>query len=157
MASLTAHTILLRVNGGDREERPIIEAIVKAASPVTPGDLVIYDTGEIKPNATAADVDAPAMFADDNVYLDTRNVTTSAIDTDYAAGETCRFRWLQAGDLVYAWIEASHAAVLKGAALESASGGDLQALSTGRLIGWADENKDNSGSGTHARIRVRVA
>lgn len=158
MASATPHIILLRVNGGDREERPIIDNIlVKAANAVTPGDLVIFDAGELKPNATAADVDAPSMWAVEFPYIDPRITATDAIDTDYAAGTAARFIYGQAGDVIYAWIEASHAAVLKGAPLESASGGDLQAYSNGRILAFADENKDNSGSGTHARIRVRLA
>jgi hypothetical protein len=157
MASSTPNTILLRVNGGDVDERPVNEAIVKAASPVTPGDLVIFDTGELKPNATAADVDAPNMWAVENPYIDPRVTTTAAIDTDYAAAATARFIYGQPGDVIYAWIEASHAAVVKGAPLESASGGDLQAYSTGRIVAFADENVDNSGGGSHARIRVRVA
>lgn len=157
MSSSTPHTILLRKNGGDSNERKYDSGIVKAASPVTPGDLVIWDTGELKPNATAADADAPNMVAVENPYLDPRTNTSPAIDTDYAAAATCYFIYPQPGDQLYMWIEAGHAAVAKGAPLESASGGDLQAYSNGRILFFADEAVDNSGGGSHARIKVRAA
>lgn len=158
MASATPHTILLRVNGGDRDERPTVEhCLVKAANAVTPGDLITFDAGEVKPNATAADVDAASMWAIESDYNDPRTVATAAIDTDYAAAAECYFIYGQTGDVIYGWIEASHAAVLKGAPLESAGGGDLQAYSSGKILAFAEEDKDNSGSGSHARIRVRLA
>lgn len=157
MASSTPNTILLQANGGSYDERKVHEAVVKSASPVTPGDLITWDTGEVKPNATAADVDAQIMVAIENPWHDNQVTTSKAIDTDYAAAAVARFIYPQAGDVCYMWVEASHAALAKGAALESASGGDLQAYSSGRIVGFADEAVDNSGSGSHARIRVRMA
>lgn len=158
MASSTPKTILLEVNGGSYDERPVHDdALVLAANTITPGDLITWDTAELKPNATAADADAQVMVAVENPYLDPRTATSPAIDTDYAAAAACRYIYPQSGDLLYMWIKAGHAAVVRGAPLESASGGDLQAYSNGRIIGFADEAVDNSGGGSHARIRVRIA
>lgn len=156
MASTTPNTILLQVNGGSYAERKVHEAVVKAASPITPGDLITWDTGELKPNATAADADAQRMVAIENPWHDNLSITTVAIDTDYAAAAVCRFIYPQEGDLCYMWIEASHAAVAKGAPLESGSGGDLQAWTSGRIIGFSDEAHAGPG-GSHGRIRVRMA
>lgn len=156
MASSTPKTILLRVNGGDDAKRPVDSGIVKAASPITPGDLVIWDTGELKPNATAADADAPNMVAVENPYLDPRTNTSPAIDTDYAAAATAYFIYPQPGDQLYMWLEAA-ANVAKGAPLESNGAGALQAYTSGRILYFADEAKDNSGGGSPVRIKVRAA
>lgn len=157
MASSTPHVILLEVNGGKDAERPIHTALVVTTA-VTPGDLLIWSAGKVTPSTTAADTDVPTMFAVEQPFLDPRINTSPAIDTDYAVDAVARFIYPQAGDVVYGWIEGSHAAVLKGAALESSDvDGCLQAFSNGRIIAFADEDKDNSGSANPARIKVRVA
>jgi hypothetical protein len=62
-----------------------------------------------------------------------------------------------AGDVIYGWLETG-ANVAKGAALEPSDvDGCLQAFTNGRIIGFADEDKDNSAGGAPARIRVRIA
>jgi len=157
MASSTPHIILLQTNGGKADERPIFEAVVHTAA-VTPGDLLLLSASGVTPNTNAADADAQKIFAIENPYLDPRISTSPAIDTDYAVGTVARYIFAQPGDLVYTWIETGHAAVALGAALEASNvAGCLQAHSTGRIIGYAAEAVDNSGGGTPARIKVRIA
>lgn len=157
MASSTPHVILLEVNGGSHAERRIHTALVVTTA-VTPGDLLIWSSGKVTPSTTAADTDVPTMFAVEQAFLDPRIATNPAIDTDYAVDTSAKFIYPQAGDVVYGWIETGHAAVVKGAALESSDvDGCLQAFTSGRIIGFADEDKDNSGGGAPARIKVRIA
>lgn len=156
MASSTPHTILLQVNGGKDAERPIHEAQVVTTA-VTPGDLLLWSSGKVTPSTTAADVDCPKMFAVENPYLDPRTATSPAIDTDYAVDAVARFIYAQPGDLIYGWLETG-ANVAKGAALEPSDvDGCLQAYTNGRIIAFADEDKDNSGGGSPVRIKARVA
>jgi hypothetical protein len=157
MASSTPHIILLQTNGGKADERPIFEAVVHTAA-VTPGDLLLLSASGVTPNTNAADVDAPKIFAIELPYLDPRISTSPASDTDYAVAAVARYIFAQPGDLVYGFIETGHAAVALGAALEASNiAGCLQAHSTGRIIGFAAEAVDNSGGGTPARIKVRIA
>lgn len=156
MASSTPKTIILSLNACEDGKRPYDSAIVKAASPVTPGQLITWDSGEVKPNATAADADAQSMVAVENPYLDPRTNTSPAIDTAYAAAATCYFIYPVSGDKLYMWLEAA-ANVAKGAALESNGAGYLQAYTSGRILFFADEAKDNSGGGSAVRIKVRAA
>lgn len=122
-----------------------------AGGVVTPGDLLTWSAGTLIVNATAADVDAQNMVAAEN------DLRGDGIDTDYASGDQVQYFVPRAGDELYMWIETGHAAVVKGAPLESASGGDLQAYSSGRILFFAAEDVDNSGGGTHARIQVEAA
>lgn len=123
-----------------------------AGDAIIPGDLITFDaTGDVIVNATAADADAQRMVAVEN------DLRGDDIDTAYAEDDQVQYVTPRQGDELYMWIEAGHAAVVKGAALESASGGDLQAHSTGRIVGFAAEDVDNSGGGTHARIQVEAA
>jgi hypothetical protein len=154
MASSTPHTILIRVNGG---ERPIYEAPAHTAN-VTPGDFLLLTGSGVTPNASAGDADGECLVAVENPYLDPRVDTSPAIDTDYdyASGETVRYIIPQRGDIVYAWLETSGNVAL-GAALEIGSqAGTLQALASGRLLAFAAEALNNS-SGSPARLKVRIA
>jgi hypothetical protein len=156
MASSTPNTILLEVNGGPVAERRVHEAVVVTTA-VTPGDLLIWSSGSITPSTTAADTDCPTIFAVENPYLDPLVATSPAIDTDYAVAAVARYVYPMAGDVVYGWLETG-ANVAKGAALESSDvDGCLQAFTSGRIIGFADEAKDNSGGGAPVRVKVRIA
>lgn len=126
------------------------EAIAGGA--ILPGDLITFDaTGDVIVNATAADADAQRMVAVEN------DLRGDDIATAYAEDDQVQYVVPRQGDELYMWIEANNAAVLKGAALESASGGDLQTYTSGRIVGFAAEAVDNSGGGTHARIQVEIA
>lgn len=154
MASSTPNTILLQVNGGG--ERPVFEEVVHTAA-VTPGDFVTLGASGVTPNGSAADVDAQIMVAVETPYLDPRTSTNAAIDTDYAVAAYARVIYPQRGDLVYAWLE-DEGNVARGAGLEiGTDAGALQALSTGRLVAFADEAVNNTGGSGPVRIKVRIA
>lgn len=156
MASTTSHRILLSANDLGGNERPVDNAIVLTTA-ITPGDLITFTTGgKVIPNATAGDVDAIIAVAVENAYINPATTTTAAIDTDYADGAVAYFIYPQRGDVCYMWLE-DEGNVAKGAPLESASGGELQAYSSGRIIGFADEAKNNTGGSGGVRIKVRIA
>lgn len=156
MAASTPKTILLEVNGGSYDDRPIHEIVVHTAA-VTPGDLLLNSGSGVTPNDNAADADAEKLFAVENPYLDPRTNTDPAIDTDYAIAAIARCIYAQPGDVIYGWLETS-ANVAKGAALEASNiAGCVQAYSGGRIIAFADEAKDNSGGSGPVRIRLRIA
>lgn len=155
MASSTPNTILLKANGGG--DRTVEEAIVVTTA-ITPGDLIMFGaSGQVTPSTTAADTDNPTMFAVENPNLDPTVATNPAIDTDYAVGAVARFIYPQRGDVVYGWLE-DEGNVAKGDPLEaSETDGCLQAFSTGRIHGFADEAVNNTGGSGPVRIRVRIA
>jgi hypothetical protein len=156
MASATPHRILLSTNEIDGSERPIDNAVVLTAA-VTPGDLCTFSTGgKITPNASAADVDAAIIVAVENPYLNPATNTSAAIDTDYAVGAVAYFMYPQRGDVCYMWLE-DEGNVAKGAALESDGAGALQAYSSGRIVAFAEEAKDNTGGSGSIRIKARIA
>lgn len=155
MASSTPNTILVRRNSRDAE-LPVYEAVVHTAA-VTPGDFLLETSSGVTPAGTAADVDAEILVAVENPYLDPRTTTTAAIDTDYAIAAVARYVIPQRGDVVYAWLETA-GNVAQGAALEIGSqAGSLQAYSSGRIVAFAAEAVNNSGGGSPARIKVRIA
>lgn len=150
MASSTPHTIVLKGNPKRFENL--------SSAAVTPGELLELDTaGKVKPHATAAGAAAP-MFAVEDPY---NGVTgTAAIDVDYASGETVRWVMAQPGDELYAWLEAN-GSVNIGGRLESGTGGQLQAYTSGtavyhdnRIVAEALEAK--AGSTVAVRIKVRT-
>lgn len=154
MASSTAKTILLQVNGGG--ERPVYEEVVHTAA-VTPGDFVTLGASGVTPNGAAADVDAQICVAIENPYINPAVTTTAAIDTDYAVAAKARVIYPQRGDVVYAFLE-DEGNVARGAALEIGSdAGALQAYSSGRIVAFADEAVNNTGGSGPVRIKVRIA
>lgn len=154
MAGTNPNTILLKPNGGDYDERPVEEAL--AGGTITPGMLILFSSGNVIANGTAADADAPAMWALEKEFLDPNVVTDPPIDVTYTSGQTVRYIWSQPGDKLYALLEAG-ANVARGAPLESNGAGALQAYSNGKIIAFADEAKDNSVGGSAVRIKVRAA
>lgn len=153
MATTTYNEIFLSFNGRD-DERPIDEATVASGQTVTPGEFLVFSSGDIKRITSAASTGVEVMVADRNEYKTTSG--TAAVDTTFAAGDLCRFRRPIRGDKVYAWLEAG-ANVAANAALESGALGDLQAFTSGQILAFADEAKNNSGGGSRVRIRVRIA
>jgi hypothetical protein len=126
----------------------------KCGVAITPGMLLQWNAGTLRPNATAADTAAIPIFADVNIVPD-RGVATAAIDTPYAVNERVQYFHCTSGDMVYALLETG-ANVARGAALESNGAGALQAVTTGRIVGFAAEAVNNA-SGSNVRIRVEVA
>lgn len=163
------HCILLSGN-------PIVpqEKIASQAT-ILPGMLVEVvpsggDAGQLRAHATAGG-NAQKAFA--NVaLLPNRTVATDPLDTPYADGDTMQWLICRPGDMVYALLPASAAAVVDGDPLESNGDGTLrkktaQAVNEGgtatytiysnSIVGFAAEAVDNSGGGTRVRIRVRIA
>lgn len=163
MASSTAHTILLVVNG---PERPIFEH--KANEAITPGELLAFDADdELIPHGTAGG-NAQAIFAVEDPY--NGDTTAAAIDTDYAANEWTRVVYAQPGDVVYAFCPTGQT-IAKGDPLESdgvgglrkhtpvsadAGGSGTYTFYARAIVAFAAEDKTNS-SGARVRIRARVA
>ena len=168
MASTTPNKILLQVNGAGVEARPIFE--YEADEALTPGELVRFDADdELEPHGTAGGNALP-IFVVENPYAETA-AGAKAIDTDYALGSYARVIYAQPGDLVYDWL-ADGQNVAKGAALVSDGAGALQSggtqavdeggtvtytVYTDSVVGYADQDLNNSAGGARARIKVRVA
>jgi hypothetical protein len=166
-STLHPHTIVL---AGD-PERPTTK---KAAEAITPGHLLTFatgsDAGKLKKHATAGGNATPAFALED--FTPDRHVTTEPIDTPYASGESVQWIVAEPGDLVYAWVPASAAAIVEGDFLESNGDGTLRkhtppaidetgsstvTVYTKAIVGVAAEAVDNhSNSSSAVRIRVRV-
>ena len=76
----------------------------------------------------------------------------AAIAQDYASGDTVRYVIPQPGDMLYLWLKSGEN-VAYGAGLETATAGQLQAVTTGTIIVVAEEAVNASGGA--ARIKVR--
>lgn len=150
MASSTPHTIFLKLNG--EGERTVFEETV-VTTQLIPGEWCLFDTGSVKPGPTAADVDAPDIIVVEQAYIDPRLVATAAIDTPYAVAAKAKLAFPKTGDLLYSWLE-DEGNVLKGAPLEHNGSGALQAYTSGKIVAYAAENKDNTGGSGNVRIRV---
>jgi len=163
-AVVTPHTVLLAGN-------PQYPQQAQAAAAITPGHLVeLTSTGTIQKHSTASGNALPA-FALENVTPD-RTVATQAIDTPYAVGETVKWMVARPGELVYAWLPISAAAIVTGDFLVSNGDGSLkkganQAVNESgsatytvfarAIVAQAAESVNNSANTTTAvRIRVRV-
>jgi hypothetical protein len=147
------HTILLAGNPQYPQE-------LLSSAAITPGHLVEINAGALRKHATA-DGNAMAAFAMENKTPD-RTVATEPIDTPYGVGETVHWIIARPGDLVYAWVATSAAAIVAGDFLASDGAGGLK-KATGTstsafrsIVAQAAEAKDNSAGGTPARLRVRA-
>jgi hypothetical protein len=145
------------------------------AAAITPGHLLEVvpsggDAGQLRLHATASG-DAGRFFALESLVPSLANSQTAAIDLAYADGDSVRWAIAQPGDLIYGWVPASATAIKDGDELTSNGDGTLkkyaaQAANEGGtatytiqvtcVVGRAAEDKDNSGGGSPARIRVRV-
>ena len=145
------HCILLAGNPQFPQELPCSAAI-------TPGHLVEIASGLLRRHATA-DGNAMTAFAREE-QTPNRTVVTEAIDTPYPAGDTVQWMITRPGDLVYAWLPASAAAIVAGDFLASNGDGTLHKAVTGAtfleaIVATAAEAVNNSAGGTPVRIRVR--
>lgn len=136
------------------------EALAAAGSAIVPGMLVeITSTGTVQEHSTAA-ANAQKAFALPNLP------NGGTIDDVYPVGDLVRYGVARSGQEAYALVAAAATAVPQGAALESAGDGTLRvqtaAAATSQaqrdsVVAYALEAVDNSGGGTTARIKVRVA
>jgi hypothetical protein len=157
MANTASSTIVLRSNNRDNGMQRPMEAPVQAAATVRPGQLLDFGTtNTVKPHATAGGNRNGTKVAVDNLFAPPSS--GPAIDATYAAGATCAYVHGVPGDVLYMLIKTG-SNVAKGAALESAGTGALQAQAGTALdciVGYAEEAVNNA-SGSDARIRVRIA
>lgn len=150
MASSTPNTILLQRNA---DGAPTVFERTVATAVVMPGMYVLFASGSVKPHDSAADVDAPNIMALENAYIDPNVTTTAPIDSSYAVGKKAKLFFPQTGDLLYAFLEAG-ANVAEGAPLQHNGAGYLEPYTSGKIVAYAAEAKDNSGGGSAVRIRV---
>ena len=114
MSSATApKTISLRGRPANRE------GIANAA--ITPGHLIEQmASGKFRVHATAGGVKPGRLFAREQLY------TGKGIDTAYAANDSLPILDCKPGDVIYALVPASAAAIVIGDLLESAGDGTLR-------------------------------
>lgn len=135
------------------------ERLAAAGSAIVPGMLVEETGGEVQEHSTAAG-NAQKLFALANL------ANGNTIDDAYAVGDTVRYGAAHSGQEAYALLAAAATAVTDGAALESAGDGTLRIQTANAatsnaerdgVVAYAMEAVDNSGGGSTARIKVRVA
>jgi hypothetical protein len=148
MASSTPHVVVLQVNG---LERPVFERQANTAT-VKPGHLLELASGKVQPNATAG-ANNVKMVAVEHGF---RNPASGVmnLETAFPADDIVPFIYPQSGDLLYMILKQGQN-VAAGAKLEMATGGELQAISTGALVGIAEEAVNATAAAT--RIKVRFA
>src|SRR5262249_39385538 len=125
MASATPNTIVLRSNNRDNGMQRPMEAPCQAAVTIRPGMLLAAGTtNTVKPHATAGGNREGNKVAIDNLFSPPS--AGAAIDATYAAGVTVAYVHGVTGDVLYMLLKTGNN-VAKGAPLESAGAGNLQA------------------------------
>lgn len=136
---------------------------VKASEAITPGHLLDFvlaagaTQGQLRKHVDAAN-NRMCMFAVESLVPSLSNSQTSPIDIPYAIGDSVRWCVPRSGHVIYAWVPANAAAVVRGNLMSTNGDGTLiifAAQTTGAIV-VADENVNNSAVGVPARIRVRV-
>lgn len=126
----------------------------KAASTITPGDLIEPDaSSNLQRQSSAGQDRALPQFAREN------DAGGDSISTDYSADDNVLAFISRTGDKVYGYIAAGEN-VADGDALEPDGNGSFQALGTSggtAPTAYAAEDKDNAGGGSRVRIKIRVA
>lgn len=152
MASAKPHVIMLMTNALSDLVRPAFERQAHTAT-IKPGHLLeMLATGKVQPQSTAG-FNGVKMVAVEHGF---RNPVGNAqnIDTPFPANDIVTFIYPQPGDLLYMFLKQGQN-VQAGARLEAATGGELQAITTGALVGIAEEAADATAA--VARVKVRIA
>lgn len=136
------------------------ERLSAAGSAIVPGMLIEeLAAGTVQEHSTAA-ANAQRLFALSDLPV------AGTIDDAYAVGTTVRYGAAHSGQEVYSLVAAAASAIVIGDALESAGDGTLRLATADAatdttqrdsIVGYAIEAIDNSGGGTTARVKVRVA
>lgn len=153
-----SNTILIKGDPQKQEE--------KCAAIVTPGELLTFNaSGLLIPHGTAGGNPNPTMVAME------QEIIGNGIDTDYASGDTVQYLIPKPGDVLYMFL-ADGENIDKGDPVESDGNGDLQehtpqavdeggaatyTIYANAVLGYAEEDLDNSAGGARARIKVRIA
>lgn len=149
MASATPHVIMLQTNALSDLVRPAFERQANAGT-IKPGHLLeVLSTGKVQINGTAG-VDGLKMVAVEHGFRDPVG-TALNIDTAFAANDIVTFVYPQPGDLLYMFLKQGENVAI-GARLEAATGGELQALTSGQCIAVAEE----AANATAAVVRVKA-
>lgn len=124
-----------------------------ASEAITPGMLVerisVSGVGKWRKQVTAAAAAAKTVATD-------MHMLNKGVDDNCAVGDLIEVSVLQPGATAWMLVPAAAAAIVVGDKLESAGAGLLRKLAAGVALFTALEDKDNSGGGTSARIRVEA-
>jgi stage V sporulation protein SpoVS len=151
MASAKPHVIMLQTNALSDLVRPAFERQANAGT-IKPGHaLEMLSTGKVQVNATAG-ANNVKMVAVEHGFRNPTG-TTLNIETAFSANDIVTFIYPQSGDLLYMILK-SGANLAAGAKLELATGGEVQALTTGALFGILEEAVDATAAATRAKVRI---
>lgn len=114
-----------------------------AASAITPGEILVFNGGDVEPGAAEA-----FRIARERDYIG------EGIDDEIPSGENVPYYVGRKGDRFYAFL-ADGEDVSKGDTLEADTDGILAAEDTGTAVAVAAEDLNNT-SGDPARIKVEV-
>ena len=155
---MTERTIFLK-------KRPIRKEAI-AGGAITPGHLIALNSaGKVVVHAVAGGIAAKAFaFENELTNYGGAGTTDHTIDTPYANNDNCYYGVCSSGAEVYALIAAGNPAIAKGAYLQSAGDGTLEAVGAGTpgttfpgvAVAVALEAVDNSGGASPARIIVEI-
>ena len=129
-----------------------------AVAAITPGYLVEQVAAGVQKHAGAGLTAQPSFAVE-------REMTGDGIAVAYATSDTCLLAHCRNGDVVYALLAASAAAVVRGDFMESAGDGTVRKLGTDSstpdtkrhgVVAVAMEAVDNSSGSSEARIIVRA-
>jgi hypothetical protein len=145
-------TDVIELSTGDAGRLIPDEALADSGTAIKPGHLVEPTATGVKEHATAAGNPVQKLFALKN------HANGGTIDDVYPVGDTVKFGAAHSGQLVNALVAAAADAITANQPLESAGDGTLRNKTTnGGTVAWSTEAVDNSGGGSEARIKVRVA
>ena len=136
------------------------EALSAAGSAIIPGMLIEEIAAGTVQEHSGAGLNAQRLFALTNLPVG------GDIDDAYGAGVTVRYGAAHSGQEVFGLLAAGATAVIIGTVLESAGDGTVRIVTADAatdtaqrdaIAGYAIEAVDNSGGGTVARLKFRVA
>lgn len=156
MASTTYNSIIIeQVNRGGVKFKEALGGVA-----ITPGELLAFNASNaLIPHGTANGAGLQMVAVESPTAVPS---SSTAIDTDYASGDTVKYYVPQRGDVLYMWL-ADGENVDQGDPLSSDGNGDLQeptvdaALFEGAIKFYAAQDLDNSSGGARARIKVEAA
>ena len=159
----TEHRIL--VQSSDIHDRAQLETRSSASFRCQPGMLLKNNGGSLVAHPTRGSFLPGKLVALENPYPDTdASPTSSAVDIYYKAGDTVRYIQARPGDvcLMLLGSASGSATAVEGVSqlVSDGEGGVLVASGTdlqdNEIVGIPDEDVDNSGETTYARIKVRI-
>lgn len=123
----------------------------RAGGTVKPGHLVDFTStaGQLVVHATAAGTNVRPRFATEELHV----LIGKTIADSYASGDLFSYREFNEGDKIQAWIKTGVNAA-RGAKLESAGDGQLQALTTGKAVAQADEAVDATAGAKQISVTI---